>query len=557
MAYIPEEHKKYNVLPRHGKDGEVFEYPNLDYIEDLLCGYPVRLIPYNFKSYEEYFNNLDEIDVSYGRNIIGLHNALEKLKKAIIKLNKKEEWSICRYKGESLDRAFGLTHDQCYYWPTTKSNPVFQGVIDDEEFTSYFYEPDAEDWEILVDPTGMAKKAFENGVDFPGKPVSPNYFNSILGQNLKIEKQLEEIEHYTEMYNFDGYKNFDLQIKYACELFYEKYNILPNVLILNEYTYNRIQNIVNNNYDESEENKQTWNKYIEKNPETEVFWGNYKGEKYSFFEYGKDIKLALYQNTINDNQFELTSRYMYDFQNAYEIPKFKKDKNGFPIIKAFELKVLGIKLLKDNSALIYATNDDSNTIYFIDRNFIENKNQYQVGKTCIVRLMAELDNVTFTRAYRNRFNGNYNETKTISKTGIYEFSNIIIKPFDFDKEDLSNGKTIGFFMESILNDDEININDKSFIEAVFVNESTDEKYLKNLAFINGTLQFVVYDNPFKKYHKYGKWYTYWGESSVIKTERFADLDEIKKFLRKPRKIPITHIVEVDTDNEIDIEKLLE
>jgi hypothetical protein len=43
----------------------------------------------------------------------------------------------------------------------SKSNPEYEGVIDDEEFTSYLYPVDEGLWEIAEDPTGMARKIME------------------------------------------------------------------------------------------------------------------------------------------------------------------------------------------------------------------------------------------------------------------------------------------------------------------------------------------------------------------------------------------------------------
>lgn len=67
-----------------------------------------------------------------------------------------------KYIGESTDGVSGLTHGRCYYWPCSTKNPVYEGVIDDEEFTSYLYPVDANLWEIIEDPTGMAKRAIFN-----------------------------------------------------------------------------------------------------------------------------------------------------------------------------------------------------------------------------------------------------------------------------------------------------------------------------------------------------------------------------------------------------------
>lgn len=558
MAYIPEEHKKYKLLPFKRNKGEVFEYPDLTFIENLLEGYPVQLIPYHFFSYEEYFNNLDEIDACYSRRIIGLHKALEKLRKEMIRLNKKEEWSICKYIGKSTDDAFGLKHNHCYYWPTTKDNPEYHGVIDDEEFTSYFYFLNKEDWEILEDPTGMAHKAIETDMDLPGKIVPKDLWESILNENQKQEKLLESLEHISESNIFEGYSNFDLQIKHACELFYNKHNVLPNVIYISDNTYNKIMAVITGNKKASNNSK--WNKYIEKDPDVEVFFGNYKGEDYSYFEYGKDIKLAVLDNEeLNKNEFVLTSRYIYDFEPEYlseTKPKYKKDEDGFPIIKASQLLVLKINELSDGSAIIQATNGDYTPIYFKDLNYVLHKEKFIIGKLCVVRLVAEIDKIKFARTYKNKSHGEYNETKNISETGIYEFKTQVISPYYFDKEDLSNGKENGIFIEAPFYDDEVSSYPTVLYEAVLKDESYADDFFKDLSFIQGTLTFVVYENIFDSFHKYGKWYKYWGENTEIKYKRFSNLEEIKRFFKQQRKNPITCFVELDTENVIDIDKML-
>ena len=58
-----------------------------------------------------------------------------------------------------------LTRGRCYYWPCSRDNPVYEGVIDDEEFTSYLYPCDPASWEPLYDPTGMARRALAKDAD--------------------------------------------------------------------------------------------------------------------------------------------------------------------------------------------------------------------------------------------------------------------------------------------------------------------------------------------------------------------------------------------------------
>lgn len=154
MPYIPKEHEKYNLLPfcrEHG--GEVFEYPGelLDELEEHLNPED-QLIPYGFKSYEEYDQEIDRI----ARRFLDQPQVMDlfaEFKTQIYEMNRKEQWSVLKYIGTEIA---GLTPGRNYYWPSSFSNPVYRGVVDDEEFTSYLYPTDADLWEILEDPTGMA-----------------------------------------------------------------------------------------------------------------------------------------------------------------------------------------------------------------------------------------------------------------------------------------------------------------------------------------------------------------------------------------------------------------
>jgi hypothetical protein len=168
--YIPEDHKKYNLLPHkreHG--GEVFSYPaELDVIDDMLCEAEGQiaegdnrnslLVPYGRSSYEEYYAELEAYAEKYKDETPELSALLLNLKRTIQDMNIKENWSVARYIGESCGSLFGLTPGQCYYWPCSIEHPDYEGVIDDEEFTSYLYPCDADCWEILEDPTGMAAR---------------------------------------------------------------------------------------------------------------------------------------------------------------------------------------------------------------------------------------------------------------------------------------------------------------------------------------------------------------------------------------------------------------
>lgn len=176
--YIPAEHRQYHLLPysqEHG--GEVFSYPGeLDGVDEALAkaeGWddtleePRRALiyPYGRGSYEEYYELLDEYAGKYQNSNAPLAKRLLSLESSIKEMNVKEDWSVVRYIGNQETRLFGLTHGQYYYWPCSKTHPVYEGVIDDEEFTSYLYPCDPESWEIAEDPTGMAARALAGEAD--------------------------------------------------------------------------------------------------------------------------------------------------------------------------------------------------------------------------------------------------------------------------------------------------------------------------------------------------------------------------------------------------------
>lgn len=157
MPYIPKQHEKYNVLPycrAHG--GEVFSYPSglLNKVESLLPE-GEGLTPYGYSCYDEYYAQIDKCRYEYAADNLELEMLLLKFKLEIQKMNIKEDWAVLRFVGNSTPEFFGLTHDKCYYWPCSKEHPEYEGVIDDEEFTSYIYPTIPELWEVLEDPLGI------------------------------------------------------------------------------------------------------------------------------------------------------------------------------------------------------------------------------------------------------------------------------------------------------------------------------------------------------------------------------------------------------------------
>ena len=159
VPFIPEHHRQYDLLPLCRKNGgEVFDYPSrlMDEAARLLgsCEY---VMPYGYQSYAAYDAALDALMQRHAVNP-ALAAKLAELKEAVHSMNRKEEWSVLAYIGPTDEHVLGLTHGRNYYWPTRQSNPVYRGVIDDEEFTAYLYPTDASLWLILEDPTGMAAR---------------------------------------------------------------------------------------------------------------------------------------------------------------------------------------------------------------------------------------------------------------------------------------------------------------------------------------------------------------------------------------------------------------
>ena len=157
MAYIPEQHRKYNLLPyccKHG--GEVFVYPGglLKKVNKFLPQ-EETLDPYGFKSYEEYYSAIDQW-ITFCKSNEEAVSVLQAFRKEMLQLNCKESWSVLKYIGPSQKSVFGLTPGRYYYWPCSLKDLSYHGVIDDEEYTTYLYPTDADCWEIAEDPTGMA-----------------------------------------------------------------------------------------------------------------------------------------------------------------------------------------------------------------------------------------------------------------------------------------------------------------------------------------------------------------------------------------------------------------
>ena len=160
MPYIPKAHEKYDLLPFCRENGgEVFSYPpELVDIQGLMPD-GESLYPYGYNSYDEYDAVLDKYISTYGtggQSLNDLGGKLTALKESIHRMNVKENWSVLKYVGGTTSNIAGLTKGRHYYWPCSVEHPEYEGVIDDEEFTSYLYDTSPERWEIVEDPLGMA-----------------------------------------------------------------------------------------------------------------------------------------------------------------------------------------------------------------------------------------------------------------------------------------------------------------------------------------------------------------------------------------------------------------
>ena len=190
MPYIPKEHEKYDLLPNCRKNGgEVFDYPSdLIYEVEEMLGASSGIFPYNYDSYDEYFGCIDRLLQEHNDNDEIVSKLIE-VRNAVKNMNQKEQWSVLRYVGPTDNADFGLTKGKNYYWPTRADNPIYCGVIDDEEFTAYLYPTEPHLWEILEDPTGMAHRTlFENGKGYLSQAQHDSFMEQIKQQFADLKE---------------------------------------------------------------------------------------------------------------------------------------------------------------------------------------------------------------------------------------------------------------------------------------------------------------------------------------------------------------------------------
>lgn len=166
--YIPESHKKYDVLPFHRKyNMEMFVWDNrlLDKIKKLTNMDDHTTYPYyHYKSYNDF---LDEIE-NWISNFPNAKQEILEYKNSVIKMNNKDLWAIVQYIGESN---WGFTKNKYYYYVVMyieNNSWIIWGIIDNEEYSAFLvWDPKCtnpvnliKDLKIVMDPSHNLEKEF-------------------------------------------------------------------------------------------------------------------------------------------------------------------------------------------------------------------------------------------------------------------------------------------------------------------------------------------------------------------------------------------------------------
>lgn len=158
----------------------MFSYPS-SLLNKLEKNLPEEhnMMPYGYSSYDEYYSEMDRIAEEYFQDS-DLSDMYHRFTEIMHQKNVKENWSVLRYVGETDNHLFGLTNGHIYYWPCSLEEPIYEGVIDDEEFTSYWFSTEACDWEILEDPTGMAYRTiYKKATGYPDRKQCISVINQL------------------------------------------------------------------------------------------------------------------------------------------------------------------------------------------------------------------------------------------------------------------------------------------------------------------------------------------------------------------------------------------
>jgi len=164
-VYIPETHKKYNVLKNHRiYNEEMFVWNeallrNIEEHTNMVNTYPY----YRYKTYQDFYQVINEWLIKYPE----IKKEILNFKNSIIKLNNKDLWGIVKYIGKSN---FGFTQNDYYYVVMYKENNCWKidGIIDNEEYNSFpVWLPGntnqvnlLKDLKIIIDPSNNLKNEF-------------------------------------------------------------------------------------------------------------------------------------------------------------------------------------------------------------------------------------------------------------------------------------------------------------------------------------------------------------------------------------------------------------
>ena len=163
--YIPDAHKKYNVLPRHRESNvEIFMWDNplLSKIEKethMINVYPY----YNYNTYQDFYKVIDEWIEKYPN----IASEIKDFKKSLIMLNNKDNWAIVQYIGSTN---WSFTNNNYYYVVMYKENNHWKiyGIIDNEEYDASIAWSKRctdpldllKDLKIIIDPSNNLKNEF-------------------------------------------------------------------------------------------------------------------------------------------------------------------------------------------------------------------------------------------------------------------------------------------------------------------------------------------------------------------------------------------------------------
>ena len=163
--YIPDAHKKYNVLPHHRKyNEEMFVWDDnllrkIEKYTKMINIYPY----YRYKTYQNFYKVINE----WIKKFPGCEQDILNYKNSLIKLNNKDNWAIVQYTGKS---DFDFTTNNHYYVVMYKENNCYKiyGIIDNEEYNAFeSWNPKCtnpldliKDLKIIIDPSNNLKNEF-------------------------------------------------------------------------------------------------------------------------------------------------------------------------------------------------------------------------------------------------------------------------------------------------------------------------------------------------------------------------------------------------------------